>query len=70
VRAATPGGVWIRCYYLLTPLFIVLDALFGLNVRVSGMVSPELLRTLPAVPPGLLLAKSLHRPDRHGGKQR
>ena len=37
-----PGGAWIRRYYLLTPLFIVLDALFGLNVRVSGLASPEL----------------------------
>jgi len=37
-----PGGTWIRRYYLLTPLFIVLDALFGLNVRVSGLASPEL----------------------------
>ena len=69
-----PGGAWIRRYYLLTPLFIVLDALFGLNVRVSGLASPELrylyLRTLPAVRTGLLLAKSLQRLDRHGGKQR
>jgi len=37
-----PGGAWIRRFYLLTPLFIVLDALFGLNVRVSGLASPEL----------------------------
>jgi heme A synthase len=37
-----PGGRWIRRYYLLTPLFIVLDVLFGLNVRVSGLASPEL----------------------------
>ncbi|MGB7930857.1 MAG: hypothetical protein WCH04_01295 [Gammaproteobacteria bacterium] len=36
------GGIWIRRYYLLTPLFIVLDALFGLNFRVSGLTSPEL----------------------------
>jgi hypothetical protein len=42
VRAATPGGVWFRRYYLLTPLFIVLDALFGLNIRVPGLASPEL----------------------------
>jgi len=37
-----PGGAWIRRYYLLTPLFIVLDTLFGLNVRVSGLAPPEL----------------------------
>jgi len=36
------SGIWIRRYYLLTPLFIVLDALFGLNFRVSGLASPEL----------------------------
>jgi hypothetical protein len=36
------SGIWIRRYYLLTPLFIVLDALFGLNFRISGLTSPEL----------------------------
>jgi hypothetical protein len=36
------SGIWIRRYYLLTPLFIVLDALFGLDFRVSGLASPEL----------------------------
>jgi hypothetical protein len=36
------GDAWIRRYSLLTPLFIVLDALFGLNVRVSGLAFPEL----------------------------
>ncbi len=39
---APPSGAWIRRYYLLTPLFIVLDALYGINVRVSGLASPEL----------------------------
>ena len=38
-----PGsGIWIRRYYLLTPVFIVLDALFGLHFRISGLASPEL----------------------------
>ena len=37
-----PGGTWIRRYYLLTALFIGLDALFGLNVRVSGLAAPQL----------------------------
>jgi hypothetical protein len=38
-----PGsGIWIRRYYLLTPVFIVIDALFGLHVRISGLASPEL----------------------------
>jgi hypothetical protein len=68
------GDTWIRRYYLLTPLFIMLDALFGFNFRVSGLASPELryllLWTLPAVRPGMLLAESLQRPDRHSGKQR
>jgi len=35
-------GIWIHRYYLLTPVFIVLDALFGLNIRISGLASPEL----------------------------
>jgi hypothetical protein len=35
-------GLWIRRYYLLTPLFIALDALFGLDFRISGLSSPEL----------------------------
>jgi hypothetical protein len=34
--------IWIRRYYLLTPVFITLDALFGLNFRISGLASPEL----------------------------
>ena len=37
-----PGGAWIRRYYLLTPLFIGFDALFGLNVRVPGLATPQL----------------------------
>ena len=68
-----PAGAWIRRHYLLTPLFTMLDALFGLNVRVPGLAVPgaalPLLRTLPAVRPGLL-ARLLQRTDRHGGKQR
>ena len=35
-------GDWIRRYYLLTPLFIALDTLFGLTFRASGLTSPEL----------------------------
>jgi hypothetical protein len=36
------NGAWIRRYYLLTPLFIVLDVRFGLSFRVSGLTTPEL----------------------------
>jgi hypothetical protein len=37
-----PGGAWIRRYYPLTPLFIVLDALFCPDFRVPDLTSPEL----------------------------
>jgi hypothetical protein len=42
VTQAPRGGAWIRRYYLLTPLFIGLDALFGLTFRASGLTTPEL----------------------------
>jgi len=36
-----PGGAWIRRYHRLTPLSLDVDALFGLNARVSGLASAE-----------------------------
>ena len=35
-------GIWICRYYLLTPVFIMLDALFCLNFRIPGLASPAL----------------------------
>ena len=37
-----PDGAGMRRCYLLTPRFIMRDALFGLNVRGSDLTSPEL----------------------------
>lgn len=36
----TPGKL-IRAYYLVTPLFVILDALFGITFRASGLTLPE-----------------------------
>ncbi len=35
------SGKLIRAYYLLTPLFLVLDALFGISIRASGLTLAE-----------------------------
>ena len=34
-------GAWIRNYYLLTPLFVAVDYLFGASFRVSGLADPD-----------------------------
>ena len=34
-------GKLIRVYYLATPLFVILDVLFGVTVRASGLSQPE-----------------------------
>jgi len=33
-------GAWIRRYYLLTPLFFLLDSAFGYSFRISGLPEP------------------------------
>ncbi len=38
--ALTPGKL-IRAYYLVTPLFVILDILFGFTFRASGLTLPE-----------------------------
>ena len=38
---ATPHVAdWIRRYYLLTPVFAVLDGVFGFSFRISGITDP------------------------------
>jgi hypothetical protein len=35
------SGKLVRAYYLLTPLFLVLDTRYGISVRASGLTLPE-----------------------------
>jgi hypothetical protein len=37
---ALDSSVWIRRYYLVTPLFFLLDSLFGYSFRISGLPEP------------------------------
>jgi hypothetical protein len=39
-RKALDNGAWIRRYYLVTPLFFLLDSLFGYSFRISGLPQP------------------------------